>query len=172
SELAGVHRPRDVRDVADAGSIQGHEGVGAEADRAREEGRDAVRGARVGRQARPPTRLPWGLDKGKRMRARGGAIMGGFALLLAASVAGEPKAPRGDFALGESVYNEICFACHGAAGDGKGPSWLNTMPRPQVFIDTNYMSRLTDQYVFEVVKYGKLAVLKREVKGSPLESLA
>lgn len=98
--------------------------------------------------------------------------MGGFALLLAASVAGEPKAPRGDFALGESVYNEICFACHGAAGDGKGPSWLNTMPRPQVFIDTNYMSRLTDQYVFEVVKYGKLAVLKREVKGSPLESLA
>lgn len=98
--------------------------------------------------------------------------MGGFALLLTASGAGQQKAPRGDLALGASVYNEICFACHGAAGDGKGPSWLNTMPRPQVFIDTNYMSRLTDQYLFEVVKYGKLAVLKREVKGSPLESLA
>lgn len=98
--------------------------------------------------------------------------MSGFALLLTASVAGEPNTPRGDLALGESVYNEICFACHGATGDGKGPSWLNTMPRPQVLIDTNYMSRLTDQYLFEVVKYGKLAVLKREVQGSPLESLA
>lgn len=96
--------------------------------------------------------------------------MGGLALLLAAPVAGET--PRGDLSLGERVYKEICFACHGVAGDGKGPSWLNTMPRPQVFIDTNYMSRLTDQYLFEVVKYGKLAVLKGEVKGSPLQPLA
>jgi len=74
--------------------------------------------------------------------------------------------------LGESVYKEICFACHGEAGDGKGPSWLNTMPRPQVFTDRNYMSRLTDQYLFEVVKYGKLAVLKREVPGSTLQAVA
>lgn len=107
------------------------------------------------------------------MRAWGGAaVVVAIALLVTASLPGAQDAARGDLVLGESVYKEICFSCHGASGDGKGPSWLNTMPRPQVFTDTNYMSRLTDQYLFEVVKYGKLAVLKREVKGSPLESLA
>jgi mono/diheme cytochrome c family protein len=107
------------------------------------------------------------------MRAWGGAaVVSGVAVLVTAAVGGPPTAHRGDLALGESVYKEICFACHGGTGDGKGPSWLNTMPRPQVFANASYMSRLTDQYLFEVVKYGKLAVLKREVKGSPLESLA
>ncbi|MBI4247528.1 MAG: cytochrome c [Candidatus Rokubacteria bacterium] len=101
-------------------------------------------------------------------------MLGGLALFMTASVGGQaqPPAPRGDLALGESVYKEICFSCHGETGEGRGPSWLNTMPRPQVFTNTNYMSRLTDQYLFEVVKYGKLAVLNREVKGSPLQSLA
>lgn len=106
------------------------------------------------------------------MRAWGGVVVGGIAVLVTTSVGGQPAAPRGDLALGESVYKEICFACHGETGNGKGPSWLNTMPRPQVFADPNYMSRLTDQYLFEVVKYGKLAVLKREVKDSSLEGLA
>jgi mono/diheme cytochrome c family protein len=71
------------------------------------------------------------------------------------------ETPKGDLKQGESVYKEICFSCHGEAGDGKGPSWLNSMPRPQVFIDRHYMARLTDQYMFEVVKYGKLSVLKK-----------
>jgi len=68
---------------------------------------------------------------------------------------------KGDPALGEAVYKEICFSCHGLGGDGKGPSWLNTRPRPQVFANPDYTPRLTDQYLFEVAKYGKLAVLKR-----------
>ncbi len=70
-------------------------------------------------------------------------------------------AAKGDFAQGESVYKEICFSCHGLQGEGKGPRSVGTMPRPQVFMNTNYMARLTDQYMFEVIKYGKLAVLKR-----------
>jgi mono/diheme cytochrome c family protein len=94
------------------------------------------------------------------------------AVLLVAGARSQERAPRGDAKLGEGVYREICFACHGVTGDGRGPSWLNTMPRPQVFTDRNYMSRLTDQYLFEVVKYGKLAVLKREVPGSPLQAVA
>ncbi len=99
----------------------------------------------------------------------GGTLAAG-ALLLAA--AGSQQAPKGDIKLGDAVYREICFACHGLAGDGKGPSWLNTMPRPQVFTDAHYMSRLTDQYLYEVIKYGKLAVLKREVSGSSLQAVA
>jgi len=99
-------------------------------------------------------------------------ITGGIILLTLSPGSWAQRAPKGDLALGESVYKEICFACHGETGDGKGPSWLNTMPRPQVFIDTNYMSRLTDQYLFEVVKYGKLAVIKRARKGSSFQPLA
>lgn len=70
---------------------------------------------------------------------------------------------RGELAVGEKVYKEICFACHGVAGDGKGPSWINTKPSPQVFADPGYMSRLTEEYMFNVIKYGKLAVLKRQI---------
>ncbi len=73
------------------------------------------------------------------------------------------SATRGDLKVGEGVYKEICFACHGLKGDGKGPGWFNTKPSPQVFINSVYMSRLTDEYIFNVVKYGKLAVLKRQI---------
>ena len=81
-------------------------------------------------------------------------------------------AKRGDLTTGKNVYNEICFACHGKKGDGKGPSWFNTKPSPQVFINATYMSRLSDEYMFNVVKYGKLAVLKREIPNKKFESLA
>lgn len=79
---------------------------------------------------------------------------------------------KGDLATGKRVYEEICFACHGLKGDGKGPSWFNTKPSPQVFLNSVYMSRLTDEYMFNVVKYGKLAVLNREIPDKKLESLA
>lgn len=69
---------------------------------------------------------------------------------------------QGDIALGEKVYNEICFSCHGKEGDGRGPGYLNTIPFPQVFANPAYMSRFIDQYLFDVVKYGKLAVLKKQ----------
>ncbi len=101
-----------------------------------------------------------------------GLCAGVGGLLVMTAGASTQRIPKGDLKLGESVYKEICFACHGLTGDGKGPSWLNTMPRPQVFTDTNYVSRLTDQYLFEVVKYGKLAVLRREVPGSMLQAVA
>jgi len=102
----------------------------------------------------------------------------GWILLAAVSlgwflVASSPiAAEKGDLALGKSVYHEICFACHGSNGDGNGPSAKNFVPRPQVFANPSYMSRMTDEYMFYVVKYGKLAVLKREVPDSSLQPLA
>ena len=93
-------------------------------------------------------------------------------LLLASSVMAQTAMKRGDLATGKKVYEEICFACHGLKGDGKGPSWFNTKPSPQVFINSVYMSRLTDEYIFNVVKYGKLRVLKREIPDKKFESLA
>ncbi len=93
-------------------------------------------------------------------------------LLLASPLMAQTAMKKGDLATGKKVYEEICFACHGLKGDGKGPGWLNTKPSPQVFINSVYMSRLTDEYIFNVVKYGKLAVLKRELPNKKLESLA
>lgn len=81
---------------------------------------------------------------------------------VASSAAAAPL--EGDLSLGKEVYQEICFSCHGEKGDGRGPSYRNTMPYPQVFANPNYMRRLTPQYVFDVVKHGKLAVLKGEKK--------
>ncbi len=78
---------------------------------------------------------------------------------------------KGDYAMGKDVYEEICFSCHGEKGDGKGPSYRNTMPYPQVFANSNYMKRLTPQYIFDVVKYGKLAVIKGEKQTGKYEVL-
>ena len=96
-----------------------------------------------------------------------GIVIGWTSLSMAS--AAEQK---GNIDLGRSVYKEICFSCHGMKGDGKGPSWLNTTPRPQVFANPDYMSRFTDRYIYEVVKYGKIPVLKNEVPNSPLEAVA
>ena len=93
-------------------------------------------------------------------------------LLAVSSVTAQTAAKKGNLTTGKNVYNEICFACHGVNGDGKGPSWFNTKPSPQVFINAVYMSRLTDEYIFNVVKYGKLAVLNRQIPNKKFESLA
>ena len=41
-----------------------------------------------------------------------------------------------------------------------------------VFDNPAFMSRLTERYIYEVIKYGKLAVLKKEIPDSPLEAVA
>ncbi len=95
-----------------------------------------------------------------------------LSLVLTGAASAQTSARRGDLNIGKQVYHEICFACHGVKGDGKGPSWFNTKPSPQVFINSVYMSRLTDEYMFNVVKYGKLAVLNRQIPNKKFESLA
>ncbi len=66
-----------------------------------------------------------------------------------------------DLGEGKRIYQTICFACHGEKGDGKGPAAIGMQPKPMDFTDTNYMRRLTDQYLFAVVKYGKEAVMTK-----------
>jgi len=87
------------------------------------------------------------------------------ALLLAAGPAWAQAPVPVNLERGAAMYTKHCAVCHGDRGDGQGPGWLGQMPRPQVFTDRNYMSRLTDQYLFDVTKLGKLEVLKREGKG-------
>ncbi len=93
-------------------------------------------------------------------------VLLGLTFLVPASV--EAAMEKGDMKVGEAVYKEICFACHGLAGDGQGPSAPNFKPRPQVFANPKYMARMNLQYMFWVVKYGKLKVLQKEIPGFPL----
>lgn len=110
------------------------------------------------------------------IRALGAAVSVLFVLAAAPSVsfghekklqAEEPG--KGDYWLGKEIYEEICFSCHGMKGDGKGPSWRSSMPRPQVFTSSPYMKRMTDEYIFAVVKFGKMNVLKEKMKGFKLK---
>ncbi len=71
---------------------------------------------------------------------------------------------KGDLSLGREVYLEVCASCHGKRGDGRGTGYKDKMPLPQVLANPSYMMRLTPQYMFDVVKYGKIAVLKGEKK--------
>ncbi len=95
----------------------------------------------------------------------------------AGSLAAKKAPPRpdtarqhgGDYWLGKEIYEEICFSCHGIKGDGKGPSWRSSRPRPQVFISP-YMKRMTDDYIFTVVKFGKMNVLKNRMKGHKIDN--
>jgi len=96
-------------------------------------------------------------------------LLAGFLLALpSAALAAKtpPKAAtsKGDYWLGKEIYEEICFSCHGIKGDGRGPNWRSSRPRPQVFI-SSYMKRMTDDYIFAIVKFGKMNVLKDKMKG-------
>lgn len=95
----------------------------------------------------------------------------------AASVAARRVPPQpetaklhgGDYWLGKEIYEEVCFSCHGVKGDGKGPKWRTTRPRPQVFTSP-YMKRMTDDYIFATVKFGKMNVLKNRMRGHKVQN--
>lgn len=85
-----------------------------------------------------------------------------------AAAASKAEMRKGDYWLGKEIYEEICFSCHGLKGDGKGPSFRSSRPRPQVFTSP-YMKRMTDDYIFSIVKFGKINVLLEKTKGFKLQ---
>lgn len=76
------------------------------------------------------------------------------ALVSAAAFAG------GDAAKGAEKFNTLCTSCHGEKGDGNGPAGAALTPRPTSFVDPANAARLTDDYMFKVVKEGGAAVGK------------
>lgn len=80
-------------------------------------------------------------------------------LMLVAGLAALPAfaAPfelKGDAAKGETHYKTLCVSCHGEKGDGNGPAGSALNPKPTNFTDAANAERLTEEWVYKMVKDG------------------
>lgn len=82
-------------------------------------------------------------------------------LLLTAAVLVSASAfaadTKGDPAKGETHYKTLCVSCHGEKGDGNGPAGAALTPKPTSFTDPANADRLTEDYVYKMVKEGGAA---------------
>ncbi|RME25919.1 MAG: cytochrome c [Deltaproteobacteria bacterium] len=74
-------------------------------------------------------------------------------LLVAAM--GPSRASAADVQAGEALYMANCMACHGAAGDGKGPAAAALNPKPADFTSAAYWDGKTDDFLKQVIRTGK-----------------
>ena len=85
-------------------------------------------------------------------------------LLVAVSVGGSALAAdakfelKGDPAKGVEKFKMLCVACHGEKGDGTGVAGAALNPKPTNFTDPANAARLTDEYVYKIIKEGGAAV--------------
>lgn len=71
-----------------------------------------------------------------------------------------PAQDRVDAKAGKTKYNLYCLGCHGTGGRGDGPVASSLNPKPQDLSKAGYMSLLSDQYLFNVIKGGGSGVNK------------
>jgi len=61
---------------------------------------------------------------------------------------------QGDSSMGNDSFSNICAICHGTEGKGDGPAGAALDPKPRDLSDGTYVSTLTDEYLFTVIKEG------------------
>ena len=66
----------------------------------------------------------------------------------------------GNVELGKVDYQTLCASCHGPTGGGDGPVAQALDPKPAQHGDGAYMNALTDDYLFQVIKFGGTPVGK------------
>ncbi|MGQ0793426.1 MAG: c-type cytochrome [Deltaproteobacteria bacterium] len=69
-------------------------------------------------------------------------------------------APKGDAALGKAKFETICASCHGIGGKGDGVAAAALNPKPRDLSDAAYVSSLTNDHIFKVIKEGGPSVGK------------
>jgi mono/diheme cytochrome c family protein len=60
----------------------------------------------------------------------------------------------GNRVQGKELYLKHCSGCHGEQGKGDGPGAANINPKPIDHTDKQYMSSLTDEHLFRVIRHG------------------
>ena len=83
-----------------------------------------------------------------------------LAACAAAFGAADALAAKGDSGAGKQSFMTVCASCHGAVGKGDGIASAALNPKPRDLSDAAYLSTLTDEYLFEVITKGGVAVGK------------
>lgn len=75
---------------------------------------------------------------------------------FASALAEEPFALNGDRVKGKDHFTLLCISCHGEKGKGDGVAAKAVLlkPKPTSFADPANASRLTDEWVYKVIKDG------------------
>ncbi|MGC8528958.1 MAG: c-type cytochrome [Leptospirillia bacterium] len=89
--------------------------------------------------------------KGRRNGRSG--FFGGLVVALAVVESGTGAA-WGDVQAGSVLYKNNCIACHGVAGNGKGPAASGIHPAPPDFTDPAFWKTVTDSYLLHVITNG------------------
>ena len=87
-----------------------------------------------------------------------------------AASAGKPG--EVSLAVGDAVFHQRCELCHGPSGMGDGPGGAALNPKPRNFHDAAYMSKLTDDQIFNTIMNGKAGTGMPPWKGIVSESEA
>ena len=70
------------------------------------------------------------------------------------------RAQAADPEEGKKLYMQYCSSCHGQSGKGDGPASAALNPKPRDHTDKAYMSQLSEDHVFKVIKEGGASVGK------------
>jgi cytochrome c oxidase cbb3-type subunit 3 len=65
-----------------------------------------------------------------------------------------------DVEQGKKLYGQFCASCHGQSGKGDGPAAAALNPKPRDHTDKEYMSKMSDEDMFKVIKNGGVAIGK------------
>lgn len=76
------------------------------------------------------------------------------ALCALTALADAPFELKGEAAKGEAQFKTFCVSCHGEKGDGNGPASAALTPKPTNFTDAVNAERLTDEWIYKMVKNG------------------
>jgi len=66
----------------------------------------------------------------------------------------------GDAKAGKAKYDALCVGCHGATGKGDGAAAAALTPKPGDFTNCKEMAKLSDDFLYKIVKDGGQGVKK------------
>ena len=84
-----------------------------------------------------------------------------FTVILAVALLSTPIAVQaGEVDQGKKLYGQFCASCHGQSGKGDGPAAAALNPKPRDHTSKEYMSKMSDEDIFKVVKNGGASIGK------------
>ncbi len=83
-----------------------------------------------------------------------------LAVLWALMLASGMLAYAADAEQGKKLYGQFCASCHGQSGKGDGPAAAALNPKPRDHTNKEYMSKMSEDELLNVIKNGGVSVGK------------